>query len=124
MGDEESLNESMDSQLSGDVALGLEDIEDIGGMAGAANTTEYTKQSIQRIKDKKKNKADNILNNNNDLENIHDTDIDNELDKDRKPKTKIATRLKTLKKMSNLIKRKRIYQLEKEVSSESNKIKI
>jgi len=123
MGDEESLNESMDSQLSGEVALGLEDIEDIGGMAGAANTTEYTKQSIQRIKDKKKNKADNILNNN-DLENIHDTDIDNELDKDRKPKTKIATRLKTLKKMSNLIKRKRIYQLEKEVSSESNKIKI
>lgn len=95
LGDQESLNESMDSQLTGEVAMGM-DLEDIGDGGEALTQAEH--EGGIRVESKTK-----------------DTNI-----KSDKPKTKIATRLKTLKKLSHQIKRKREYQLEKEERVESN----
>jgi len=95
LGEQESLNESMDSQLTGEVAMGM-DLEDIGDEGLGHTQTEYEGE-IGDFKTREINTK-----------------------KDVKPKTKIATRLKTLKKLSNQMKRKREYQLEKEERVESN----
>mmetsp|Transcript_3679 Transcript_3679/g.3202 ORF Transcript_3679/g.3202 Transcript_3679/m.3202 type:complete len:181 (-) Transcript_3679:47-589(-) len=106
-GDEESLNESMDSQLTGDVAMGM-DLEDIGHDGGEKIIVEEEGYNglNKSVKAGEEENKDN-------------------LDIDKKPKTKIATRLKTLKKMNGQIKRKRDYQFEKEdEKSFSNKLNI